>query len=161
MITWLRRHFKVSPAGLLTSQLYTEQTFYRALTRDLYSCTNEAVIESPFITSNRVASLLPIFRKMRSRNIKIIVNTRHPSEHEAPYDTQAWFAIQQMQEIGVEVLFTGGHHRKLAIFDQQVMWEGSLNILSQNDSCEIMRRIESDDLAKQMLHFIGLNKFTS
>src|SRR5688572_16305706 len=128
MITWLRRRFKVSSAGLLTSQLHTEQTFYRALMRDLHSCTSEAVIESPFITSNRVASLLPIFGKMRSRNIKITVNTRHPSEHDAPYDAQAWAAIRQMQDIGVEVLFTGGHHRKLAIFDQKVLWEGSLNI---------------------------------
>src|SRR5688572_5923466 len=101
MITWLRRRFKSSPAGLLTSQLHTEQTFYRAFMRDLSLCTSEAIIESPFITSNRVASLLPIFGKMRSRNIRIVVNTRHPTEHDAPYDTQAWAAIEQMQEIGI------------------------------------------------------------
>jgi hypothetical protein len=159
MITPLFRRLKASSSDLLTSQLHNEQTFYRVFMRDLYACMNEALIESPFITSNRVASLLPIFGKMRSRNIKITVNTRHPSEHDAPYDAQAWAAIRQMQDIGVEVLFTGGHHRKLAIFDQKVLWEGSLNILSQNDSCEIMRRVESSDLAKQMLNFIGLDKF--
>ncbi|MBL8121837.1 hypothetical protein JNM87_03745, partial [Candidatus Saccharibacteria bacterium] len=91
---------------------------------------------------------------MRSRHIKITVNTRHPSEHNAPYDAQAWEAIHQMQELGIEVLFTGGHHRKLAIFDRAVLWEGSLNALSQNDSCEVMRRIESKQLAHQMIDFI-------
>jgi hypothetical protein len=92
---------------------------------------------------------------MRSRNVRIIVNTRHPAEH----DAQAWRAIQQMQAMGIMVLFTGGHHRKLAILDGRVLWEGSLNILSQYDSCEIMRRIESKILAQQMLQFIQLRKF--
>ena len=159
MIARLLQRFKTSSSDLLTSQLYNEQTFYRTFTRDLHYCMSEAVIESPFITSNRVASLLPIFKKMRSRNIKIIVNTRHPSEHDTPYDTQAWVAIRQMQDIGVEVLFTGGLHRKLAIVDKRVLWEGSLNVLSQNDSCEIMRRTESETLSMQMLDFIGIRRF--
>lgn len=159
MIAPLFRRFKSSSSDLLTSQLHNEQTFYQAFMRDLRSCTSEAVIESPFITGNRIASLLPIFGKMRSRNIRIVVNTRHPSEHDAPYEAQAWTAIERMQQMGVEVLFTGGHHRKLAIFDKRVLWEGSLNILSQNDSCEIMRRIESEELARQMYYFIKLDRF--
>jgi hypothetical protein len=127
--------------------------------RDLSGCISEAVIESPFITSNRVASLLPIFEKMRSRQVRITINTKHPSEHEAPFDAQAWGAIERMQDMGIQVLFTGGHHRKLAIIDKEVLWEGSLNILSQNQSCEVMRRIASPGMAMQMVQFIKLGKF--
>lgn len=145
--------------ALTASQLYDDQTFYRAFMRDLNLCESEAIIESPFITSNRIASLLPIFGKMRSRNVRIVINTRHPIEHEAPYDNQAWAGIEQLQQIGIEVLFTGRHHRKLAIFDRQILWEGSLNILSQNDSCEVMRRIESEECAQKMLHFTRMEKF--
>lgn len=148
-----------SSTDLLTSHLYDNETFYAAFERDLRLCISEAIVESPFITSNRVASLLPIFEKMRSRQVRITVNTRHPSEHDSLFNAQAWAAIERMQNIGVNVLFTGGHHRKLAIFDRQVLWEGSLNILSQNDSCEIMRRIESPNLANQMIDFLKLNKF--
>jgi hypothetical protein len=96
---------------------------------------------------------------MRSRQVNIIVNTRHPTEHETPYDTQAWKAIEQMQDMGIKVLFTGGLHRKLAIVDHSVLWEGSLNVLSQNDSCEVMRRIESPQMAWEMVSFIELDKF--
>lgn len=158
MLARFFRQLRSAP-DLLSSALYSEQTFYRAFVRDMNSCMNEAVIESPFITSNRVASLLPIFEKMRSRDIRIIVNTRHPTAHDAPYEAQAWVAIAQMQHMGIEVLFTGGHHRKLAIFDKRVLWEGSLNILSQGDSCEIMRRIESETLAREMFSFIKLDRF--
>lgn len=158
MITWLRRRFKSSPAGLLTSQLHTEQTFYRAFMRDLSLCTNEAIIESPFITSNRVASLLPIFSKMRSRNIKVTVITRDPAEHDPPFDAQAQQAVDRLLDIGVQVIYMGGHHRKLAIIDRRLLWEGSLNMLSQNDSCEIMRRVESEELASQMFYFVKHDK---
>jgi hypothetical protein len=40
--------------------------------------------------------------------------------------------------------------------DDDILWEGSLNILSQNESCEIMRRIESSHLAYQTLRFLNL-----
>ncbi|HEX6258549.1 MAG TPA: phospholipase D-like domain-containing protein [Candidatus Saccharimonadales bacterium] len=158
MIGLLSRFLRTSN-GLSSSLLYNEQTFYKAFMRDLSLCKDEAIIESPFITSNRIASLLPIFRKMRSRNIRIVVNTRHPSEHEQPYGDQAWAEIAQMQLIGIEVLFTGSHHRKLAIFDRQILWEGSLNILSQYDSCEIMRRIDSIKLAEHTLSFTKLTHY--
>lgn len=161
MITRFFDHFRRHSPDLIASQLYDERTFYQAFVRDLHLCKDEVIIESPFITSNRIASLLPIFKKMRSRGINIVVNTRDPSEHPAPYNIQAWTAIEQMQQIGVELLFTGKHHRKLAIFDRRILWEGSLNMLSQNDSCEIMRRIESVELALEMIGFIGISRFVT
>lgn len=60
-----------------------------------------------------------------------------------------------MQELGVTVLYTIKLHRKLAIIDGEILYEGSLNILSQLDSCEVMRRTESQQLANEMARFIG------
>lgn len=158
----LSRFFKPrrdSSADLTTSELHDEKTFYKAFMNDLSACREEAIIESPFITSNRIASLLPFFEKMRSRKVQIIVNTRHPAEHDFHFNIQASEAIKCLQNMGVQILYTGGHHRKLAILDRHILWEGSLNILSQNDSCEIMRRTKSAEAAMQMLHFTKLHKY--
>ena len=152
---------KVNQEALLSSVLYDNDTFYRAFEHDLSLCQHEAIIESPFITTRRLSMLLPILHKLTSRGVKIIVNTRHPQEHEDYMRYEAQEGIAALQNLGAEVLYTGGHHRKLAIFDRQILWEGSLNILSQNESCEIMRRIESAELAKQMLHFIKLSSYIS
>lgn len=97
MLGLFARRFRTSSSDLLASQLYNEQTFYEAFLRDLHCCTSEAIIESPFIAGKRIASLLPIFSKMRSRNVRIVVNTRHPAEHDAPYDAQAW--VKRISEI--------------------------------------------------------------
>lgn len=64
-----------------------------------------------------------------------------------------------MQEIGVTVFYTVGHHRKLAVIDQEIFYEGSLNILSFSDSCEIMRRVVSSTEAMKLLKFIGLKNY--
>lgn len=157
MFNLLRRN-KIDPTDLLASTLFDENTFYWAFMRDLGFCRSEAVIESPFITSNRVASLLPIFGKMRSRGVRLTIITRDPSQHDAPFDAQAERAIDILLDQGVHVIYMGNHHRKLAIIDRKLLWEGSLNILSQNDSCEIMRRIQSQPLAEQMMGFAGIDK---
>jgi hypothetical protein len=129
---------KTSATGLVSSQLYDSPTFYRTFERDLSLCRQEALIESPFITVRRLETLLPSLRRLTARGIKVTVNTKPLQEHEDYLYFEAQKGIAMLQNIGVEVLYTGGHHRKLAIFDRQILWEGSLNILSQNDSCEII-----------------------
>lgn len=141
------------------SSLYSHETFHKAFSRDLGICKRELIIESPFITKNRMSVLMPLLRKLRQRDVKIVVNTRHPDEHDNGYDKQALDAIADMQAIGIKVLYTKGHHRKLAIIDRRIVWEGSLNILSFNDSCEIMRKIESEAAAEQMIAFIAINRY--
>jgi len=143
----------------LSSRLYDNRNFYRAFEKDVKGAQLSVLVESPFITTRRMNGLLPVFRALRQRGVRIVVNTRNPEEHDEDYEYQAKLAIYELQELGVTVLYTVKHHRKLAIIDKEILWEGSLNILSQNDSCEIMRRIESEELARQTLEFIDLDNF--
>lgn len=141
---------------LLSSRLYDHNTFYRAFEKDLKGARYSVLIESPFITARRMNHLLPILRRLRRRGVRVVVNTRSTVEHDMDYRYQSAMAVFAMQELGVMVLYTGKHHRKLAIIDNEILWEGSLNILSQNDSCEIMRRITSEKISMQMMKFLGI-----
>lgn len=143
----------------LTPSLYDQDTFDTHFLRDVKGACHSVIIESPFIRLSRIERFLPIFKRLTRRGVKIIINTRHPDEHDTRYRTQAIIAIQLLQEIGVEILFTIKHHRKLAIIDREIIYEGSLNILSYYDSCEIMRRITSKAEAEMLIDFIKLNKF--
>jgi phosphatidylserine/phosphatidylglycerophosphate/cardiolipin synthase-like enzyme len=142
-----------------STALYDQSTFYKTFERDLLSAQQEVIIESPFITEKRMNVLLPIFIKMRRRNIRIIVNTRNPDEHDGDYYYQALNAVSAMQDLGIIVLYTSGHHRKLAIIDRKIVYEGSLNILSFSDSCEIMRKIASETIAMQLCKFIAIDRY--
>ena len=89
----------------------------------------------------------------------MVINTKPVEEQNALLRNMAYEGIAKLQDIGVRVIVTAGHHRKLAIIDDDIIWEGSLNILSQNDSCEIMRRICSKQMTSQMLRFLNLDRF--
>jgi hypothetical protein len=95
-----------------------------------------------------------------AKGVKIYVMTRDPKEHNENMECQSEDVISLFERMGVQVLLCiGNHHRKLAILDREVLWEGSLNILSQGHSREIMRRIESKTLALEMFEFLRLEKF--
>lgn len=145
--------------SLSSSRLFDQSSFYNAFLRDLGRSKRLVVIESPFITKKRMNQLLPALSRLRSKGVRVIINTKPFEEHKPSYRDQAMWAVGIMQDLGIEVLMTGGHHRKLAIIDDAILWEGSLNILSQNDSCELMRRIKSDVAVKELLRFTGMKRW--
>ena len=53
----------MSPA-LYNSHLYDEKTFYQTFLKDLENCQNEVIIESPYITSERMRTFDRIFKKL-------------------------------------------------------------------------------------------------
>jgi phosphatidylserine/phosphatidylglycerophosphate/cardiolipin synthase-like enzyme len=154
-----KRSYRKDNVSLLSSRLYDEQSFYPAFIADARRATESIIIESPFITYRRLRYLLPTLEKALRRGVSITINTRDPRFHEGVMQQCASRGIALLQDMGVEVLYTSKHHRKLAIVDRQILYEGSLNILSQSDSCEVMRRIESTALAEQMIRFVGLGRW--
>jgi hypothetical protein len=152
--------FKRKTTDQFSSSLCDQDTFYRAFLHDLQNCATELIIESPFITDYRMRELLPVLTKLSKRGVRIYINTRHPDEHDPEYAQQALTAVSTLQDIDATVLYTYKHHRKLAIIDRSVIWEGSLNILSYSNSSEIMRRMHSTAMAEELLGFIKLSTYT-
>lgn len=158
MLTQLLRRPANISADLLGSKLYDEKTFYPAFIKDLNNCGSELIIDCPFITKRRLQCLLPTFQMLKGRKVRIIINTKDPIELDEERREEAYRTIASLLHKGIQVIYTHGHHRKLAIIDRSILYEGSLNILSQNKSSEIMRRTESVQLAWQTVRFVGVDK---
>jgi phosphatidylserine/phosphatidylglycerophosphate/cardiolipin synthase-like enzyme len=158
MLRLLRRTPK---ATLTNTALYNEQSFYNAFERDIKRAQSTVVIESPFLTEKRALYFARLFNKLARKGVKVRVNTRNPRHHDKPLEIQAWRSIRILRDNGVKVyFFSDMRHRKLAIIDQQILWEGSLNILSQVLSKEVMRRTHSAELAQQVAAFTKIhNRF--
>ncbi len=141
-----------------TSSLFNEKTFYRQFLKDLEMAQKEVVIECPYLTASRMEMFYPVFQRLLSNKIKIRIVTRDPSDHDDEYMRhQAANEILRSKEMGVNItLLKGYHHRKLAIIDKKILWEGSLNILSQNNSLEIMHRIISKEHIQNLIQFIEI-----
>ena len=144
---------------IASSILYDETTFYNQFRHDLLAAEEEVIIESPYITVQRLRMLKPIFEKVVKRGVNVFIVTRNPQEHDEVMAQHAEAGIRFFEALGPQVLLCdGGHHRKLALIDRKILWEGSLNILSQSHSREFMRRIESKKLTEEMFKFLKFDK---
>ena len=52
-----------------------------------------------------------------------------------------------------------GMHEKLAVIDASILWHGSLNMLSHNDTRESMLRFESPELIREVLTDLRLEPY--
>jgi hypothetical protein len=151
---------KLDPSALLCSQLFDERAFYKTFVSDLKRCQNQVVIESPYLSCRRANQLAPVLRMLVKKGVKVRINTRNPNHHDQNLRIQGWKVFYQFKDLGIKVkLCDDMRHRKLAVLDECVLWEGSLNILSQSNSREVMRRIQSPELCRQMTSFTVMNKW--
>jgi len=138
--------------------LYNENTFYKALTTDMLAAKKEVIIYSPFVSKYRTDFLKPTIEKLVDRNIDIFIFTRPIEEYENIIQPQIECTLKRLEELGVYIFYPGRYiHQKVAIVDREVLWEGSLNILSHRASNEMMRRTAHGESATQVMQYIGLN----
>lgn len=143
-----------------TSELHDEKTFYKAFLKDLEQAKTEVIIESPFITTGRMKTLWPSLKQAHQRGVKVFIITRDPNDHTDGYELQSEGEIEALEALGIQVfLCTGNHHRKLAILDRTILWEGSLNILSQYHSREFMRRLDGGGFAEDIFKFLNFGRY--
>lgn len=139
--------------------LYNENTFYKALIKDMLSAKKEVIIYSPFVSKYRTDFLKPTIEKLIDRNIDIFIFTRPIEEYEDIIRPQIECALKRFNGMGVSIFCPGRYiHQKVAIIDREILWDGSLNILSHRASNEIMRRTSDANAATQVISYIGLNK---
>jgi phosphatidylserine/phosphatidylglycerophosphate/cardiolipin synthase-like enzyme len=99
-------------------------------------------------------NLEPVFAK----KVKVTVVTR-PAEDFQNKNLTAWEeATQQIETAGIHLVFKSNIHQKFAIFDQKIVWYGSINLLSYGSAEESMMRIESNKIAYELIGSLGKSK---
>ena len=143
----------------IDSELHDESSFFSAFSKDFKAAKREVVIESPFMTKRRASELAPLCRRIIQKGVSVSIYTRNPSDHDTGLREQALIAMDILKTAGVKVISCNDmRHRKLAIIDGQILWEGSLNMLSHSNSREMMRRSVSEKLCDEMFQFTGIKK---
>jgi hypothetical protein len=145
--------FRRTDVELLYSGLYDEVSFYTRF-KDIKQARKSVLMESPYLTIRRAVQFASIAAKVSRKGVSIKVFTRYPGHHTPRLRAEAEEVIGILQDAGIRVFISHDlRHRKIAIIDNTVLYEGSLNILSQSKSREVMRRTISSKLCRQVLAF--------
>ncbi|ADU51925.1 DNA topoisomerase I [Thermaerobacter marianensis DSM 12885] len=154
VLAWLFRRVDRSKelASVNGSALYNHATFYDAFMADVFRARDRMVICSPFVHEHRLTNMMGCLLEALHRGVKVTIVSRHQ-------DNESIVSMMnQMKDEGVQWVTVSKTHEKLAIIDNEIVWTGSLNILSHNGTSEIMFRIPSQAVAAQLYEFVGIER---
>jgi superfamily I DNA and/or RNA helicase len=150
----------LSPGGIPEPNLghmYTEKNFWFMFLQDVIQSQKRIIILSPFLSTRRSSNFMDYFRAMKERGIEIRIYTRPTNQQTGEMANQADIVIGQLRSIGVSVIERRSMHQKVAIIDDNIAWEGSLNILSHKDTEEQMRRFEGPSAVEEIIRNLELD----
>ncbi len=142
----------------VSGDLYTERNFWAQLFQDLRTVKERLIILSPFVTVHRSGRLMELLRAIIVRGAEVRIYTRPSNQQTGEMANQAEVVIRQLRSIGVKVIERRNMHQKVAIIDNAIAWEGSLNILSHRDTGEQMRRFEGASAIEDIIKNLQLDE---
>jgi hypothetical protein len=143
--------------------IFNKNSFFPVYIEDIKNARKEIFIISPFITKRRVEQMQQYFDNALKSNIEVTIMTR-PYEDFQGKDrlnlqrTLDVFpkGIESGKKEGVNILFKSTIHQKFAIIDKRIVWYGSINLLGFGNSEESIMRLESSNIANELMRSIEL-----
>jgi len=122
--------------------------------KDIVAAKKEIVIVSPFVRYKRTHEMVQNLKISTGKKLRVIIVTR-PKEDFPPKDhATIQRTLNLLTDSGLSVVFKSNIHQKFAIMDQKVVWYGSINLLSYGSAQESIMRIDSANIANELMKSI-------
>ena len=141
---------EIIPGGS-TDIIFDNTTFLPVYKNDLLNAVREILIVSPFVTKRRVSQMLPFLVAAQDRDVKTVVVTRPAADFREKDRPSLEETLALLHAAGVQVAYKSSIHQKFAVFDQKIVWYGSINLLSFGRSEESIMRLENPSIADELL----------
>lgn len=122
------------------AQFLTEGTFYPRFTEDIGTATRSILILSPYLSGRGTRRWIELLKVAINKGVRVQLITL-PNGGLTSHGSSEILA--ELREFGVLVDHRSKFHEKIAIIDEEILWHGSLNILSHRDTSESMLRMRS------------------
>jgi phosphatidylserine/phosphatidylglycerophosphate/cardiolipin synthase-like enzyme len=140
-----------SVPGESTDIIFDNTTFLPVYKNDLLNAAREILIVSPFVTKRRVSQMLPFLVAAQDRKVRTVVVTRPAADFREKDRPALEETLTLLYAAGVHVAYKSNIHQKFAVFDQSIIWYGSINLLSFGRAEESIMRLENPGIADELL----------
>ncbi len=113
-----------------TLGLFNGSTFDAAVETDIKNANDSVVIFSGFVTPRRVGKLGDLLRLKVADGVKVRCVTRPPHLNGTMDPALGKEALDSLERIGCAVDCRARIHEKVVLIDKEIVWHGSLNVLS-------------------------------
>lgn len=144
-----------SIAGEPADIIFDNTNFLSVYHNDMMNAAREAVIVSPFVTRRRAFQMLPNLEAALAKGVSAVVVTRPTNAYKDKDRPALEETLASLKDTGVRLLFKANIHQKFAVIDQKIVWYGSINLLSYGSAQESIMRLESPNIAQELLKELG------
>ncbi len=133
--------------------IFDNNNFLPVYKNDLVNATRDILIVSPFVTKRRAMLMLELMSNTLDRNVNVTVLTRPASDYKDKPVLEEVFVM--LKAAGVKMVCKSNIHQKFAVIDQKIVWYGSINLLSFGRAEESIMRLNSSNIACELLRSIN------
>ena len=131
--------------------IYSGQSYSEAFEKDILAADRELVISSPILARSRIIGIL---NKLPA-GTKLRIITRSEEAYTVEQQTRILSAIKLLEDAGAEIVRLPKLTQRYAVVDGSIVWYGDVNFLSSAKPEETVIRLESPELAGELLDMEG------
>jgi superfamily II DNA or RNA helicase len=131
--------------------IFDKDNFLPVFNQDIIATKKEILVVSPFVRKIRTLQMIKHLKVALEKKVRVLIVTR-PKEDFKPKDhATIQRTLDLLTECGASVVFKSNIHQKFAVMDQKIVWYGSINLLSYGSAQESIMRIESSNIANELM----------
>lgn len=119
--------------------------------KDLEEANSAVVVSSPRLNNQKVDRIINMLGKRRELGVKVTIVTWHPDAYKYGKDDVRMELMERLRKAGFEIRLVEETCEHYAVIDNEIVWYGSVNLLSKEDDEDNLMRVCSKDIAAELL----------
>ena len=119
--------------------------------RDIEEARSSIVISSPRLNTEKVNRIISEAGKRQELGVKVTIVTWHPDAYKYGRAEVRMELMEKLRKAGFEVKLVEESCEHFAVIDNEIVWYGSVNLLSKEDAEDNLMRVGSRKIAAELL----------
>ena len=135
--------------------IYNSDNYRDTFERDLIEANKRIVVSGSEFVMSKVARFLQIVEPRMECGVNVTVIIPDPDTSLDSDYSYVKETVEYLERRGVTVFFTESGSERFAIIDDNIVWHGSVNFLGKDDYWDNLIRVESDDIASELMEIVS------
>ena len=131
--------------------IYDIENYAETYWKDLEEANSAVVVSSPRLNNQKVDRIIKILGKRRELGVKVTIVTWHPDAYKYGKDDVRMELMERLRKACFEIRLVEESCEHYAVIDNEIVWYGSVNLLSKEDAEDNLMRVCSKDIAAELL----------
>ena len=131
--------------------IYDIESYAETYWRDLEEAKTAVIVSSPRLNNQKVNRIISVLGERQELGVKVTIVTWHPDAYKYGRDDVRMELMERLRSAGFEIRLMEESCEHYAVIDNEIVWYGSINLLSKEDAEDNLMRVCSGEIAAELL----------